>query len=80
MDKENLGDYHAPPTATPEQLELARALSVSDDIKIDDDARISEVEPDEDGLGGGYWIQAWVWVPTGVKELQDELCSSGVVS
>ena len=68
MKNENQDTEYIPPTATQEQLELARALSVSDDIQIDDDARISEVEPDEDGIGGGYWIQAWLWVPTGVQE------------
>lgn len=69
MDNEDRELEHLAPTATPEQLTLARdTTGFHDDIQIDDDARISEVEPDEDGLGGGFWIQAWVWVPTGIQE------------
>lgn len=46
--------------ATPEEIEMARALWViegNDEIAIDDDARVSK-DPQE----SGYWIQAWVWV------------------
>lgn len=69
MHKENLGDYYTPPTATAGEIERARdMIGRSDDINIDEDAIVSIVEPDEDGLGGGYWIQAWVWVPTGIQE------------
>jgi hypothetical protein len=34
----------------------ARELYGSDDIEIDDDAKISEADK-------GTWVAAWVWVP-----------------
>jgi len=42
--------------ATPEQISEARAIYQSDDVKIDDDAIISDALPE------GVWVQAWVWL------------------
>lgn len=48
--------------ATPEQIEKARRMYETDDIQIDDNAKVSEDEasayPD-----AGVWVQAWVWIP-----------------
>ena len=54
-----------PKKATPAQIEEARAEAYdfnNDDhesLEIDDGAAISEA-----GDGSGYWIQAWLWMPT----------------
>lgn len=45
----------------------ADRLYASDDVEIDDEARISR---DEEGAGA--WIQAWVWVSAPSNELSDE--------
>ena len=45
--------------ATPDQIAKAREMyAESNDIEIDDDAKISEGS-------SGNWIQAWVWMPEG---------------
>ena len=70
VNNENEIELYVTPTATPGQLAIGREMigHSQGDIQIDDGAIISDVEPDEDGLGGGFWIQAWVFVPTGVRE------------
>ena len=46
---------------TDEELrDAAREIYGDDDIQIDDDAKISNENPEKDG---GAWVQAWVWVP-----------------
>ena len=41
--------------ASLEQIEAARHQYQCDEIKIDDDARVSVADV-------GYWVQAWVWL------------------
>ncbi|MFA5508681.1 MAG: hypothetical protein WC423_24870 [Vulcanimicrobiota bacterium] len=43
--------------ATIGQIAAARKLYQTDDVEIDEDARVSE---DIDGTG--YWVSAWVWI------------------
>jgi len=43
-----------------EYIAAARELFGSDDVEVDDDAKLSEV--DEVGERGA-WVSAWVWVP-----------------
>lgn len=42
------------PQATAEQIELARNYYATDELCIDDDAKISQCD------NGSYWVQAWV--------------------
>lgn len=46
-------------TATREEIDKARELHGSNDIEIDQDPAVSHAS-------GGYWVQAWLWVPDGV--------------
>ena len=45
--------------ATQEQIDKARLFHGNSECEIDDDATTSDP-----GDGTGYWVQAWVWVPT----------------
>lgn len=47
--------------ATPEQIDQARDIHQSNDVEINDDAGVSEAD-------NGFWVQAWVWVPTGEED------------
>lgn len=40
-----------------ELIEQARAQYASDDLEIDDDAKVSPT-----GDGTGHWVQAWVYI------------------
>lgn len=42
--------------ATIEMVRLARKLYGTDDVEIDEDAKVSDAMPE------GLWIQAWVWL------------------
>lgn len=44
----------------------ARALAqenwASDDLEIDENAKVSLVEDQETGIHNAAWVQSWVWV------------------
>jgi hypothetical protein len=51
--------------STGEQMQRARAEWQPDnEITIDDGALVSEADPQEGSYDAGFWIQAWIWVPT----------------
>jgi hypothetical protein len=54
--------------ATSEQLQCARAEWpwAENEIGFDRDALVSEADPEDAIRAGdfGFWIQAWIWVPT----------------
>lgn len=45
--------------ATPDEISRARDLHQTDEVEIDDDAKVS---PARDG--SGVWVAAWVWLST----------------
>lgn len=61
--------------AAPAQIEAARGEHGSDEIEIDDDAALSDPAD-----GSGYWVSAWVWVPTPDDDLaeaaEDDICTA----
>lgn len=43
--------------ATADEIQAARNEYQTDDVQIDDNARVSRLDT------GGYFVEAWVWLP-----------------
>lgn len=51
--------------ATQEQVDRANELHGSNEVEIDQGAFLSPAD-------GGFWVSAWVWVPGGTGEENDD--------